>query len=96
VDVSKGKFENFETAVGKTDAAKACLKNPTVCLASADGIPPSTDYEKQNETRWYIEGRVFLQYLYLGFDLNTGAGPDDLRFIGGLTVKLDSFFRRQQ
>lgn len=95
VDVSFGKFENFETAQGNTDAAKACLRNPGACLVQASGVPDEKQFDIANDTRTYMEGRVFLQYLYLGFDLNTGRGPDDLRFIAGLTVKLDRFITRR-
>lgn len=95
LDVSRGRFENFETATGNTDAARACLLDVPACLVKPGGIPAESEYDKQNKLRWYMEGRIFLQYLYFGFDLNTGSGPDDLRFISGLSVKLDSFFTRR-
>ena len=96
LDVSRGYFENFETATGKTEAARECLKNVPACLVSPTGLPPEDAYAKQRDLRWYLEGRIFLQYLYFGFDMNTGRGPDDLRFISGLSVKLDSFFTRRK
>lgn len=95
IDVSRGTFENFQTATGKTPEAITCLADPPACLVRPGGVPPSADFEKHEKMRWYIEGRVFLRYLYLGFDLNTGNGPDDLRFIAGLTVKLDQFVTRR-
>ncbi len=59
------------------------------------GVPPSSEFDLVNDRRWYVEGRLFLQYLYLGFDINNGTGPDDMRFIFGLTTKLDTFFSRR-
>lgn len=96
LDVSLGRFENFEVATGLTEAATTCLKAPEACLARADGVPTRVEFQTDNDPRWYLEGRVYLQYLYLGFDLNTGRGNDDLRFIGGLTMKLDQFFSRKE
>ena len=93
IDVSWGDFQNFQTAIGTTDAAKACLASPKTCLAT--GLPPESEFERIRKNRYYIEGRVFLQYLYLGFDINNGPGPDDMRFIFGLTAKLDTFFARR-
>jgi hypothetical protein len=42
----------------------------------------------------YIEARVVLKYIYLGFDINNGSGKDDVRFIAGVTVTLDKFLKR--
>jgi hypothetical protein len=95
LDVSYGQFQNFETAEGITPEAKTCLENPAECLARKGGPPPEKDFLRKKNARLYVEGRVFLQYLYLGFDLNNGSGLDDLRFMGGLTLKLDQFFARR-
>ncbi len=35
-----------------------------------------------------------LKNLYLGFDINSGKGRDDVRFIGGVTVGLETLFRK--
>jgi hypothetical protein len=96
LDVSLGKFENFEKATPLTPEATSCLRTPAQCLAREDGVPPREAWDVTSDLRWYLEGRVHLKYLYLGFDLNTGDGPDDLRFIGGLTVRLSQFFTRRE
>lgn len=95
LDVSRGEFQNFEKATakpGKDDAA-ACLLRPLECLGGTP--PPKEDYDIDKSHRFLIEARLMLRYVYLGLDINNGSGSDDMRFIGGLTVKLDNFMRRQ-
>ncbi len=96
VDFSWGQFQNFETAEAKDDdeAAKKCLEAPAVCLAGK--LPPEEAFKvDSSKKRLSIEARLMLQFVYLGLDINNGDGGDDLRFIAGLTVKLDRFMRRQ-
>jgi len=93
-DVSGGKFQNFETAAGNTDEAKNCLKSPNTASCVTNPLPIS-QFDVRREKRLYIESRIFLRFVYLGFDLNNGTGPDDLRFIFGMTVGLDRFLKRQ-
>jgi hypothetical protein len=93
IDVSAGKFQNFEIPKVKdsknTNAAN-CLKNPATCAQ-----PPSKeDFIVTRNARMYIEARVVLKYIYLGFDINNGSGKDDVRFIAGVTVTLDKFLKR--
>ncbi len=95
LDMSWGRFQNFQTATGNTDEAKACLKNVVTCRKGP--VIPERDFDRHNQNnRLYVEARLALQYVYLGFDLNNGEGRDDLRFITGLTVGLDRFIRRQE
>lgn len=102
IDFSSGQFENYETAdvnvlnpsAVDRELAKRCLETPASCFA----IAPSKERAKElfttkNGRRTYIEGRIMLKYLYLGFDINSGSGRDDVRFIGGITVTLDKFFK---
>ncbi|HKW03517.1 MAG TPA: hypothetical protein VJN96_27070 [Vicinamibacterales bacterium] len=85
VDLSWGKFQNYETATGNTDAAKRCLLNPTSCLARPE---PVTAYTLVNNWRTYIQARVVLGFLYAGFDFNLGEGRDDTKFMIGGTIAL--------
>jgi hypothetical protein len=55
---------------------------------------PLYDLHAQKD-RIYVEGRLALNYLYLGFDINNGDGGDDLRVIGGLTFDIQQLFRRK-
>jgi len=97
IDFSRGTFENYETAdvkAGLTAAeattARGCLDDPPSCFSK----PPSKDlFQTTKGSRSYIEARVMLKYIYLGFDINSGSGRDDVRFIGGVTVTLDKFFK---
>ncbi|MCC7053854.1 MAG: hypothetical protein IT355_11350 [Gemmatimonadaceae bacterium] len=97
VDYSYGQFQNFETATARdtsaSSAATVCLRDPATCLAT--GVPPQSAFVRGEKWRHYIEARIFLQYVYLGLDLNNGSGPDDLRFIGGVSMRLDQFFSRR-
>ena len=97
IDYSRGHFQNFETAVAvdtlPTSPANVCLRDPAACLAT--GVPPHDAFRRIRRNRDYVEARVFLQYVYLGLDLNNGPGPDDLRFIGGVSMRLDQFFSRR-
>ena len=92
-DFSWGQFQNFEKATGKTTAANNCLKDPAACLALGSQIPPKSDYAVRVPHRMYSEARIFWNNMYLGFDLNNGDGPDDLRFIFGVTVALNQFLK---
>lgn len=91
IDVTRGQFQNFELVSGKTDAADKCLRKPMACLAN--GTPPVDEFSIDRRWRTYIEGRVFIQSMYLGFDLNNGRGPDDLRFMAGFTLDLGRILR---
>ena len=94
IDISAGKFQNFETATPnkKNEHAKMCFKTPRACLSN----PPSEDhFTTKKEYRLYVEARVFIKSVYLGFDLNNGHGYDDLRFSAGVTVPLTTFFPGQ-
>jgi hypothetical protein len=104
IDFSQGKFQNFETpnAVGPY---KACLDKPGKCLsdyrsqvAGAIDLGRTTsqlkdDFGVRKNWRTYIEARLYVNYLYVGFDINNGAGRDDVRFIGGVSVSLDRYFK---
>ena len=61
-----------------------CLNNP----------PPEDDFNTEIKPRLYIEGRVFIKSIYLGFDLNNGDGYDDLQLSAGVTFPLSTFFPR--
>lgn len=88
VDFSWGKFQNYETATGNTDAAKRCLLNPTSCLVRPE---PLSGYTLVNNWRTYIQARVTLGLLYVGFDFNLGEGRDDTKFMIGGTIALSQF-----
>lgn len=90
VDLSWGKFENYETATGNTDAAKRCLLTPTSCIARPE---PVTAYTLVNNWRTYIQARIVLGALYAGFDFNLGEGRDDTKFMIGGTIALSQFSR---
>ncbi len=92
IDFGGGRFQNFELVQGKTNAAQECLRKPGVCLAN--GPPPIDEFSVEKALRAYIEGRIFVESVYLGFDLNTGEGPDDLRFMAGFTVDLSRFLTK--
>ncbi len=89
VDIGWGRFQNFETVTGNTDAAKACLQTPAPCLSSPR---PETEYTVTRPNRLHLEGRLYLGHIYVGLDINNGKGPDDMRFIGGVSIGLDRFF----
>ena len=96
IDVSRGKFQNFERAVAveglaTTQQAKTCLATPSACYA--DPLPESA-YQLEKDWRTYIEMRLLLKNVYLGVDINNGNGRDDARFVGGVTVALDRFFAK--
>jgi hypothetical protein len=101
LEFSLGQFQNFETATAKAgpdqEVVADCLAQPARCLAN--GLPsgdPKTLYDLHSQkNRIYIEGRLALNYLYLGFDINNGDGGDDLRVIGGLTFDIQQLFRRK-
>lgn len=96
IDASWGQFQNFERpSDSATPAAKECLAKPAECLAGSVPRPPEKDFKVEKPWRMYIEGRLYLQYAYLGFDINNGRGIDDIRFVAGLTMKLDQFFTRR-
>lgn len=95
LDISAGKFENFERATGRDEAATACLQDALTCVTQAQGRPPEEAFDVWEPNRFAIEGRIYLQFLYLGIDLNSGPETDDMRFIGGITFKLDQFFARR-
>ena len=99
IDISRGRFQNFEIANvamtnGETqqDKARMCLKAPLQCL----GEPlPENYFDIEEKWRTYVEGRVVIGNLYLGFDLNNGHGHDDLRFVAGATFSLSTLFSGQ-
>jgi hypothetical protein len=90
VDLSWGRFQNYETATGNTLAAQRCLANPTSCLAHPE---PLTSYTIVSDVRTYIQARVVLGLLYAGFDFNLGNGLDDTKFVIGGTIALSQFSR---
>jgi hypothetical protein len=90
VDLSWGKFQNYETATGNTDAAKRCLLSPTSCLAHPELL---TSYTLVSNWRTYIQARVILGFLYAGFDINLGDSRDDTKFMIGGTIALSQFSR---
>ena len=90
VDFTGGLFQNFVLVSGKSDAAQECLRRPSACLAT--GTPPTEEFDLDKRWRTYIEGRVFIRSIYMGFDLNNGRGPDDVRFVAGFTLDLSRFF----
>lgn len=101
LDASIGVFQRFEipsVKIGLTNeqatAAQKCLDAPQACLVA--GLPSDKYYDTKLKRRLYMEGRLILQFVYLGFDLDNGDGHDDLRFVAGLTMKLDQLpFRRR-
>ena len=95
IDFSKGSFENYEQArFGGTPAADNCLRELNQCLVLGRDLPSEDEYNLSNRRRLYVESRLMLKYIYLGFDLNSGPQGDDVRFIGGLTMSLDRFFKK--
>ena len=93
VDVSVGWFQNFELVSGHTDRATSCLSMPFQCL---EDRVPEAEFHPVKKPRLYIEGRLFVRAMYLGFDLNNGDGYDDLRFSAGMTFKLETLFSRSE
>lgn len=91
VEMAGGKFQNYETAVGKTDAATTCIAKPNDCLAKP---VPIDQYTLTKPWRLYIEGRLFLKNVFVGFDINNGHGKDDVRFLAGLYLDFDRFFAK--
>lgn len=93
VDFGLGQFQNFETVVGNTDLAKKCFTDPTnPCLAKPR---PETEFTVTKPIRLHMEARLYLGYIYVGLDINNGEGPDDMRFIGGVSISLNRFFDRK-
>lgn len=103
VDVSLGRFQNYELVreCRSTDGgecsgneddwglAEKCLSAPFDCLTA----PPREDaFFGDRKLRMYIEARVFIAPVYLGFDINNGDGYDDVRFSAGLTFRLNTLF----
>lgn len=103
VDIAGGWFQNFEivtpcnptvsncgaTSPDNLAYAAKCLAMPAHCLAS----PPSEDaFRTVEKRRLYVEARVFLKPVYVGFDINNGHGYDDVRFSAGVTFELGSLF----
>ena len=50
------------------------------------------DFHLRRPSRTYIESRLYLRSFHFGFDLNNGAGLDDLRFIFGVSANLGDLF----
>ena len=101
VDVSRGKFENFEMATPKTHHAKKCAEDVQECRSepSDDGSPlihriGEEDFDLIRPSRTYIESRLYLRGFHFGFDLNNGTGHDGLRFIFGVSANLGELFAR--
>ena len=93
LDISWGKFQSFELPTGGlSKSTTECLENARKCLAT--GLPRQDLFKLEEKGRWYIEGRVFFQSLYVGFDINNGDGHDDLRFSAGWTLNLNQFLPR--
>jgi len=90
IDAGFGWFESFEIASGLTPAARDCLGNRSACLAGT--IPSQDEFATDRKRRFYAEARLLLKNLYLGIDINNGAGRDDMRFVGGFTMRLESLF----
>ena len=90
IDFTRGLFQNFELVHGNSDAAQECLRMPSGCLAS--GVPPTGEFAVDKKWRTYVEGRVFVGSIYLGFNLNNGRGPDDVRFLAGFTLDVSRYF----
>jgi len=90
IDAGIGRFESFEIASGLTSAARDCLAARSICLAGA--VPAQKEFATRRTDRFYAEARLLLKNLYLGIDINNGAGRDDMRFIGGFTMKVESLF----
>jgi len=89
IEFSRGRFQNYETAVGRNVAAQKCLSDPRSCLAAP---LPQSDYIITKPWRTYIEGRIFLKNVFVGFDVNNGNGRDDVRFLAGLYIDFNRFF----
>lgn len=92
VDVTWGHFQNFDVARGRGEKAQACITSPAPCIAKPD---PDLTYDIDKAwRRLNIEARMYLDYVYLGLELNNGKGGDDLRVIAGLSMSLDKVLRR--
>ena len=90
LDISWGKFQSFEVPTGTlSNIATKCLENVRECLAT--GLPQRDMFKLEEKGRWYIEGRVFFQSIYVGFDINNGHEHDDLRFSAGWAINLNQF-----
>ena len=77
-------FQSFEIPTGLTERARNCLERAEAC----DPAPGADEFETDRRRRAYVEGRLLLRSLYLGFNLNNGQGRDDLRFFAGFTISL--------
>ena len=100
LDVSRGKFENYEIATPMTPKARKCAKDIQECRKMpTEGGPPSLismigeeDFALKRPLRTYIEARLYLKGFHFGFDLNNGEGIDDVRFIFGVSRNLGDLF----
>jgi hypothetical protein len=103
IDVSRGKFENYETPIGVTANGKACLANLGSCAVLGATAPASgpallkvlgSDFGSSRPYRTYIESRLYLKGFHFGFEVNNGSGIDDMRFLFGTTFDLTKLFAR--
>lgn len=92
IDASIGWFQNFEVVSAGSDDASDCLAKPSACLKKGNLRPGEEDFHTSQKPRLYVEGRMFIDPFYIGFDLNNGKGLDDLRFSAGVTFDLNRFF----
>ncbi len=100
VDVSYGKFENYEIATPLTPNAMKCARDIQKCrtMPTKRRGPPlismieEKDFTRKRPWRTYIESRLYLKGIHFGFDLNNGEGIDDLRFIFGVSRNLEDLF----
>ena len=92
IDASVGWFQNFEVVKPVSDDARDCLAEPSACLEKGDLRPAEEEFRPDQKARLYVEGRMFVDPFYIGFDLNNGEGLDDLRFSAGVTFDLKRFF----
>ena len=83
-DFTWGRFQNFETVVPLSTAAKLYQEKPTD--DNAAGLTKA-DFQVSQDRRFAIESRLHIPQataVYVGLDLNNGSGRDDLRFLFGL------------
>ena len=90
IDITRGRWENFEILKPVRDAAGNVILDPT----KDDPTNPLT--VRLRKYRWSAEGRLKIPNLpfIVGFDGNFGDGPDDLRFLFGVRFDVGKLFTK--
>jgi hypothetical protein len=95
LDLTAGHWENFElcSTTYKDESGADQLKRSTCTEATtASGTP----YRRYRPLRYGFEGRLKVPAmpLFMGFDINAGSGPDDVRFLFGTRFDVGDLARK--